>query len=150
MLFYSRFTYTLRNIRIFKNFVFIVFIYKMTTYTKFAVKGVITILIISILAAFLCYLVRVILAKNLSLEEFGLFYAIFAFLGMFGIFKSFGFDKALVKFIPEFMHKKEDNFIKSSIIYVALIQIITNSIIILVVYLLSDFLASYYFKNSQA
>ena len=101
----------------------------MLTYTKFAVKGAATILFISLIAAFLGYLVRVILAKNLSMEEFGLFYAVFAFLGLIGIFKSFGFDKALAKFIPEFIHKKENNFIKSSIIYVALIQIITNSII---------------------
>ena len=79
-----------------------------------------------------------------------MFYAVFAFLGLIGIFKSFGFDKALAKFIPEFMHKKENDFIKSSIIYVALIQIITNSIIIIAVYLLSDFLAVHYFQNNQA
>jgi O-antigen/teichoic acid export membrane protein len=84
------------------------------------------------------------------MEEFGLFYAVFAFLGFIGVFKSLGFDKALVKFIPEFKHKKKNNFIKSSIIYVSLIQIITNSIIIIAVYLLSDFLASNYFHNPQA
>ena len=122
----------------------------MATYTKIAVKGITTILIISVLAAFLGYFVRVILAKNLTIEEFGLFYAVFAFLGMFGIFKSLGFDRALAKFIPEFLHKKENNFIKSSIIYVIVIQIITNSVIILAVYLLSDFLASNYFHNAQA
>lgn len=117
----------------------------MTTYTKFAVKGAATILFISIIAAFLGYLVRVILANTLYMEEFGLFYAVFAFLGLIGIFKSFGFDKALAKFIPEFMHKKENDSIKSSIIYVTIIQIITNSIIIILVYAFSDYLSSNYF-----
>ena len=123
---------------------------KMTTYTKIAVKGAATIFSISIIAAFLGYLVRVILAKNLSMEEFGLFYAVFAFLGLIGIFKSFGFDKALAKFIPEFMHKKENDSIKNSILYVVIIQLITNSIVIIVIYMISDFLASNYFHNSQA
>jgi len=122
----------------------------MESYTKFAVKGATTVLIISLVAAFLGYIVRVILARNLTLEDFGLFYAIFAFLGLIGIFKSLGFDKALVKFIPEFMHKKEYNFLKSSIIYVVIIQIITNSIIIIAVFLLSNFLAVNYFQNAQA
>ena len=122
----------------------------MTSYTKFAVKGAATIFLISIVAAFLGYIARVILAKNLSMEEFGLFYAVFAFLGLIGIFKSFGFDKALAKFIPEFMHKKENDFIKSSVIYVAIIQMATNSVVIIAVYLLSDFLAASYFHNSQA
>jgi O-antigen/teichoic acid export membrane protein len=120
------------------------------SYTKVAFRGAFTILSISLLAAFLGYLVRVILAKNLSIEEFGLFYAVFVFLGMFGIFKSLGFDKALAKFIPEFLHKKEKDSIKSSIVYVTVIQLITNSIIIIVLYLISDFLASNYFHNNQA
>jgi O-antigen/teichoic acid export membrane protein len=120
------------------------------SYTKVAFRGVFIILCISLLAAFLGYLVRVILAKNLSMEEFGLFYAVFAFLGLIGVFKSLGFDKALARFIPEFVHKKEDNFIKSSIIYVAAIQFVTNSVIIVAVYLLSDFLAVNYFQSAQA
>jgi len=122
----------------------------MTSYTKFAVKGAATILFLSLIAAFLGYLVRVILARNLTVEDFGLFYAVFAFLGLLGVFKSFGFDKALVKFIPEFVHKKRYDFIKNSIVYVCIIQLITNTTIIIVVYLLSNFLATNYFQNSQA
>ena len=85
----------------------------MPSYTKSAVKGATVVLIISLVAAFLGYIVRFMLARNLTVEEFGLFYAVFAFLGLIGIFKSLGFDKALVKFIPEFIHKKEKDFIKS-------------------------------------
>ena len=101
----------------------------MSNYTKFAVKGATTVLVISLLAAFIGYLVRFVLARNLTVEEFGLFYAVFAFLGLLGLFKSFGFDKALIKFIPEFKHKKRNDLIKSSIIYVSFIQLITNSTI---------------------
>jgi len=122
----------------------------MTNYTKLAVRGAATVFIISILAAFLGYVVRFLLARNLTVEEFGLFYAAFAFLGLFGIFKSFGFDKALIKFIPEFEHEGKNQLIKSSIIYVSAILLITNSIIIIAVYLLSNFLAVHFFNNSLA
>jgi O-antigen/teichoic acid export membrane protein len=122
----------------------------MTSYTKFAVRGATTIFIISIIAAFLGYIVRVILARNLSVEDFGLFYAVFAFLGLIGIFKSFGFDKALAKFIPEFRSKSQNNFIKSSMLYVVFIQLATNSVIIVAVYMLSNFLAVNYFHDNQA
>ena len=85
------------------------------SYTKLAVKGAATVFIISILAAFLGYVARFILARNLAVEDFGLFYSVFAFLGMFGVFKSLGFDRALAKFIPEFMHNKNYNQIKDTI-----------------------------------
>ena len=46
---------------------------KPINYTKFAVKGAATVFVISILAAFVGYLVRFLLARNLTVEEFGLF-----------------------------------------------------------------------------
>ena len=54
----------------------------MTNYTKFAIKGATTVLILSAIGAFLGYLVRLVLARNLSVEEYGLFYSVFAFLGL--------------------------------------------------------------------
>lgn len=120
------------------------------SYTKLAVKGAATVFIISILAAFLGYVARFILARNLTLEDFGLFYSVFAFLGMFGVFKSLGFDRSLAKFIPEFMHKKNYNQIKSSIIYVSAVQLLTNTIVIIGIYLLSDYLSQNFFRSPQA
>ena len=122
----------------------------MENYTKFAVRGAVTILIISLIAALLGYVVRVLLARNLSVEEFGLFYAVFAFVGIFGIFKSLGFDRALAKFIPEFVHKKKSDMIKNCIMYSAIIQLFTDSVVIIVLYVLSDFLAANYFKYDEA
>jgi len=120
------------------------------SYTKLAVKGASTVFIISVLAAFLGYVVRLILARNLTIEDFGLFYSVFAFLGMFGVFKSIGFDRALTKFIPEFMHKKKYDQIKSSIIYVSAIQLLTNTIVIIGIYSLSGYLSQSFFRSPQA
>jgi O-antigen/teichoic acid export membrane protein len=122
----------------------------MTNYTKFAVKSAGVVFIISLVAAFLGYLVRFILARNLAVEEFGLFYAVFAFLTLLSLFKSLGFDKALIKFIPELIHRNKKDLIKSSIIYAAVIQFITNTLIIVLIYLLSKYLSLNFFHNPNA
>ena len=122
----------------------------MTNYTKLAIKGTAIVLIISLFAGFLGYLVRLVLARNLSVEDFGLFNAVFSFLGLLGIFKSLGFDKALIKFIPEFRHENRDDHIKSSIIYVSIVQFIANALIIAAVYFLSNFLSANFFHSMKA
>ena len=122
----------------------------MANYTKTAVHGTLIVLVVSLLAAFFAYLVRLVLARNLPMEEFGLFYAVFAFLGLFAIFSTLGFDRALAKFIPEFLHEKKYSDIKSSISYSFIVQLLSNSIIILVVYALSNYLSSNYFHNEKA
>lgn len=122
----------------------------MTNYTKHAIKGTAIVFVVSILAGFLGYVVRLVLARNLSVEDFGLFYAIFAFLALLGVFKSLGFERSLIKFIPEFQHKNKNDFIKSSMIYVTVIQFITNSIIIVAVYLLSNYLSINFFHTPKA
>ena len=113
----------------------------MVDYAKFAVKGAATVFAISIVSIILGYLIRLSLARNLTVEYFGLFYSVFAFLAMFGIFKSLGFDRSLIKFIPEFMHQKKYDLIKSSILYVAIIQFVTNSIVIIGIYLFANSLS---------
>lgn len=120
------------------------------SYTKLAVRGALTVLGISILAAFAGYLVRLVLARNLNVEEFGLFYAVFAFLSIIGVFKTLGFDASLIKFIPEFMHRKEYGSVKSAIIYAAAIQLVTNIIIIFGVYLFSRYLSINFFHSAKA
>ena len=120
------------------------------SYTKLAVKGALTVLAISILAAFMGYLVRLVLARNLTVEQYGLFYAVFTFVAFFGLFKTLGFDKALIKFIPEFIHQKKYDFIKSAILYAAIIQLVTNILVIILVYIFASYLSVNFFHTDQA
>jgi len=122
----------------------------MATYTKIAVKGAFVVLIISLLAGLGGYFVRLVLARGLSVEDFGMFNSVFSFLGLLGFFKSLGFDKALIKFIPEFRHEKRNDLIKSSIIYVTTILLITNLIVISGVYLIADYLSINFFHSPGA
>jgi O-antigen/teichoic acid export membrane protein len=122
----------------------------MPNYTKIAVTGAATVFVVSIMAAFLGYLVRFILARGLSVEEFGLFYAVFSFLALLSLLKTLGYDRALIKFIPEFLAKKQYDLIKSSIIYISIIQLVTNLIVIVVVYFAANFLSINFFKAEEA
>ena len=123
---------------------------KMTNYTKRAIKGVSIVLVISLLAALLGYLVRVLLARFLTVEDFGLFYAVFSFLGLLGVFKSLGQEQAIVKFIPEFLHTKRNDLVKSSILYTTATIFITNIIVIASIYLLSSYLSANFFHSPKA
>jgi O-antigen/teichoic acid export membrane protein len=123
----------------------------MTNYTKKALKNVGIVFVLSIVAAFFGYLVRIFFAHKLSsIEDFGLFYAIIAFLGLFGIFKSFGLDKALIFFIPKFLAESNTKRIKNSIIYTAIILFANNIIFLLLILLFANFLGINYFDHGLA
>lgn len=122
----------------------------MSNYTKRAIKGVTIVLVFSLLAALLGYLVRVLLVRVLTVEDFGLFYAVFSFLGLLGVFKSIGQEQAIVKFIPEFLHNKRNDLVKSSILYVTTVIFITNIIVITAIYLLSSYLSTNFFHSPKA
>ena len=122
----------------------------MTNYTKKAVKGASIVFIISLISAFMGYVVRSLLARNITVEEFGLFYSVFAFFGLIGIFKTLGLDTALIKFIPEFLHKNKNNSIKSSLVFVLFIQILMNAVIIFLIFILSDYLSINFFHDTSA
>ena len=122
----------------------------MTNYTKLALKGTAIVLVISLFAGFLGYIVRLVLARNLSVEDFGLFNAVFSFLALLGVFKSLGFDKSLVKFIPELKNENRHDLIKSSFVYVCIIELVTNILIILAVYLLASYLSMHFFHSEKA
>ena len=84
--------------------------------------------VMGLLAAIFGYLIRVILSRQLSLEEFGLFYAVFTFVSFFIVFRDFGLGQALAKFIPQFLVKKEYGKIKASIKFAFFINLIRNII----------------------
>ena len=119
----------------------------MTNYTRKALWGTAVIFFMTILAAGLGYLFRLLLARNLTKVEYGLFYAVFALIGMLSLFRNLGLGEALIKFIPEFLIKKRKGLVKSSIITVLLLQLLSSTIIVLIFIFLSGFLSRNYFHN---
>ena len=106
--------------------------------------------VMGLLAAIFGYLIRVILSRQLSLEEFGLFYAVFTFVSFFIVFRDFGLGQALAKFIPQFLVKKEYGKIKASIKFAFFINLFMGMIFATFFIIFSDYLAINYFKNELA
>jgi len=119
-------------------------------YTKKVVKGAGIIFIFTLVALFFAYLMRVLLARNLSVEEYGLFYAVFSMFSFLILFRDLGLTRSLVKFIPEFKVKKQCNLIKDSIISIFSFQFVASAIITIILIIFSDFLAINYFHNAHA
>jgi O-antigen/teichoic acid export membrane protein len=120
-----------------------------TNYTRRAVYNTIIVLTFSILATIFSYLFKMILARKLSLEEFGLFYSIVAFLGILNIFRDLGMNNAAVFFFPRFLIKNDKGHIKGLLKEMLGYQFISNCLIIILMILFSEYLVNNYFQNGS-
>ncbi|MBS3056204.1 MAG: oligosaccharide flippase family protein [Candidatus Aenigmarchaeota archaeon] len=116
-------------------------------YVKRLAEGTTIVLLFSIIGALLGYGLRVILTKILSIQDFGFFFSIMAFTGLFSIFRELGLSQALVKYLPEFRYKKEYGKIKASILLNIYIQLALTLIIFLPIIFFADDISKLYFNN---
>jgi len=96
------------------------------------------------------YGLRIYLSRNLSPSDYGLFYAVLAFVGFFSVFRELGLNSTIAIFIPKFLHKKEFWRIKSSVYFVIFIQTIVSIFVIVPIILFSDEIALAFFKTPLA
>lgn len=118
----------------------------MANYTKIAIRGAGIVFIMNIFSAFLAYLFRILLARKLSVAEYGLVFAIFSLFGIVSLLKNLGLTSALAKFIAQFKVRKDLEKIKSSMLTVASILIPFSLLITLFFVLAADYFAIHYFK----
>jgi len=120
------------------------------SYAKRIAKGGAIIFFMTVLASCTGYLLRLFLARNLSVSDFGLFYSVAAFISFFWLFKDLGIGQAIVKFIPEYIVKKKYNEMKSLIIFSYGIQYIIGIAIFFPLFFFSDYIAINFFHNIAA
>ena len=122
----------------------------MANYTKKAVKGAGITLIMSVLAAVIAYITRIVLARNLGPYEYGLFSSVLTVIIFLLFFRDLGLRQSLSKHIAEFKAKKDYRRIKTTINSVFLFQLLSSLLLIIILYLFSDYLALNYFKDLNA
>jgi O-antigen/teichoic acid export membrane protein len=122
----------------------------MTNYTKKAFFGASITLIFSILASMVAYITRIVLARNLTVEQYGLFYAVFTFVIFFLFFRGLGLDQALVKYIAEYKVSHKLDAIKTSIFSVLTYQLVSSLIFAAFFIIFADYLALNYFHMAIA
>ncbi|MBU2440856.1 MAG: flippase [Nanoarchaeota archaeon] len=120
------------------------------SYTKKAVKGVSILFVFNIIAAFLGYLIRIVLARNLTVAEYGLFFAVLTLINFLVLFKDVGLCQALVKYIPEYLVKKTPAKISSAIIFTFVIQLIITAVMAVLIIIFAQYLSIHYFKEPLA
>lgn len=109
-----------------------------------------TVLVLSFIGTVIGYLLRLFLARNLSVSDYGLFYAVLVFVGFFATFRDPDLSTALTKFVPEFMARKQLGRVKASIIFVALVQIIMGIIIVFPIFSFANYIALNFFGTAAA
>ncbi len=113
-------------------------------------KSSILIFIIVLLTGLASYIVRILFARSLTLAEYGLFYAVFAFVFFFAPFRDLGLSESSVFFINKYLTKNDKSRIKGIIIISIIPQLIFGLTIGLILFLLKKTLVIYYFKDPLA
>ncbi len=122
----------------------------MPNYTKKAVSGVAVTCVFLSLSTLVWLLLRIVLARELPVHEFGLFYAVLAFVSMFTFLRDLGLSEAQVKFIPCFIHKKAGGALKGLVYFVLSIQAVSGTLFFLGFMLAAPALTQHYFKSPLA
>ncbi|MBI2578472.1 MAG: flippase [Candidatus Aenigmarchaeota archaeon] len=119
-------------------------------YAERIIKGSFWIFTMYFIGGFFSTLLRVYLARNLSVEDFGLLYAVLSAVGFLVVFKDIGFSSAMTRFIAQFRAKNDSESIKSVIYSVIAMQLFLALIFSSVFFVLSPYLASAFFKSAKA
>jgi len=119
-------------------------------YTRKALFGAMWVFIFLVVSAGMSYLFRLLLAKNLSVEDYGLFFAVFSVILFVIIIKDLGLRNALAKFIPEFLSKNDRQSVKSSMMLVFYIHLLTSLLFTAILVFLAPILAKHYFHSVTA
>jgi O-antigen/teichoic acid export membrane protein len=120
------------------------------SYLKKGIKGITVMFIVSVISNLVGYFTRAVLARNLSPSEYGLFYAVLSVITFFMMATSLGLTAVLVKYIAQYKAKKDYEKIKFTFSFTYASRIIITIIISGILFIVSNLLAKYYFKNDGA
>ena len=101
-------------------------------------------------SAFLGYLFRILLARHLSISDYGLFYSMLSFFTFILVFVELGMTNALIRRIVEAITHKKEEEIKLIIISSLFFQMLITSCISLFIFLFADALSASFFHSSHS
>ncbi|KUO42689.1 MAG: hypothetical protein APU95_04475 [Hadesarchaea archaeon YNP_N21] len=119
-------------------------------YASQLVKGSAIVFSSLIASQLVAFLLRMFLARELTVEEYGLFYAVFTFINFFGLFRDLGFGSALVKYTSEFNAKRMFRELKSSIAFTLGFEALLSLFIAAMLVIFSNQIALGFFRSGEA
>lgn len=114
-----------------------------------SVKGLILVFIFTILGALLGYGFRLALARNLTVDQYGIFYALYSLFALIYIARDLGTGQAMTKYMPEFITLKKFKKLKFIVIFSLLATTISSAILLLLSAILSKTIAANYLKHPE-
>lgn len=102
------------------------------------------------ITAFAGYFIRILYAHNLSVAEYGLFYAVLGFIFLFGSLREFGFNSSQLFYMNEFIAEKEYSKAKG-VFHISLVsQVILSILITIIIFTIKPYLVTHFFKSESA
>lgn len=114
---------------------------------KNALKGTFVVFFFSVMTGFFGYLLRMLLARKLTVAEFGLFYSVMTVFFFIMYFIDSGMSQSIAKFIVELKIKRKTQIVNNLLFSVFYVQFAFSIIVSAFLIILSDFLSRNYFHN---
>lgn len=110
------------------------------------VKGSFITLSLTLLGSIFAYLIRILYSHTLTIENYGLFYAVFASFNLIVGYGDLGFGYAIVYLLPKYLKQKDYSRVWNIFIYGQTISLAMSLVAAVVLVIIAPFLADYYFK----
>jgi stage V sporulation protein B len=122
----------------------------MVSYLRKGVLGIFFIFTASTLANFAGYMTRLLLARNLTPTEVGLFYSIYTIITLLLLLTTFGLHTSTVKHIAEFRANNQHSKLAWVFKSISAYRMVSVFFLAGILYFSANFLARIYFKNALA
>ncbi len=113
-------------------------------------KSSATIVLLALATAPLGYFIRMLLSRSLSVEMFGLFYAVIALFTAISTYNDLGFGFSVSYLLPKFKQDKQFTKLWNTFIYDLIIETGTAVLISLGIFFSVNWIATHYFHTSAA
>lgn len=120
------------------------------TYTRKAFYGFLWVTIAVVFSNVFAYLLRLLLARSLTVAEYGLIYAIMALFGLVSLFQHLGLGEAIAKYTATFSAREDVKSIKEILLWSSMLLYLSTLIIAFVAWLLAQWLGTSYFQTPIA
>ena len=110
------------------------------------VKGSVIVLVMTLLGSFFAYLIRILYSRTLTIEDYGLFYAVLAMFGIATAYIDLGFGYSMVYLLPKYLKVKDYAKAWNIFIHGLVIPAIMSVVVATILAISAPFLAKNYFK----
>ena len=122
----------------------------MANYVGKIIRGTGLMFATTFIAAFFSYGTRVLVARKLGPEQYGLFASVLTFILFFLFFRDLGLGTALVNLVAKARIEENYNKIKTALVSVFLLQFVSSSLIGILIIAFSGYLSEHYFKVPES